>query len=220
LEKRVAKKPKLTLVAAAKPQLKKQAKRDWSKAKAEKFLKVLADTCNVSEACRKSGVPMTVAYRRRKMDAAFRAEWAEMIAVGYHRLEGVLLQRAFNGTDRTVTKKDGSEERMHEYPNQLGLTLLRMHRETAIEADSELSEEEVSEIRERLVRKLQRMKKRNEEQEAQRARLRGASPRDGPDGEGAAGASAEGAGEGDSGEPAQVGRRFRTLGPSEPTPAK
>ena len=73
------KKKEMTLVAAAKPQLKKRAKRDWSKAKAESFLTALGETCNVSEACRRSGVPMTVAYRRRKMDAAFRAEWIERI---------------------------------------------------------------------------------------------------------------------------------------------
>jgi hypothetical protein len=175
----VARKRKLTLVAAKKPQLKKQAERDWSKDKAEKFLEVLADTCNVSEACRSSGVPMTVAYRRRKMDAAFRAEWAEMIAIGYHRMEAVLLERAFNGTERVVTKRDGSEERMREYPNQLGLQLLRMHRETAIAADSEYSPEDVDEIRERLVKKLQRLKRRDEEQKARRPELRSDAPRDG-----------------------------------------
>jgi hypothetical protein len=127
----VARKKQMTLVAARKPQLRKRAKRDWSKAKAREFLSVLADTCNVSEACRKSGVPMTVAYRRRKMDAAFRAAWAEAIAIGYQRLEGVLLERAFNGTEKLFTRKDGSEERMREYPNQLGLQLLKMHRQTA-----------------------------------------------------------------------------------------
>jgi hypothetical protein len=169
----------MTLVAAKTPQLKKRAKRDWSKAKAAKFLTVLADTCNVSEACRRSGVPMTVAYRRRKMDAAFRAAWNEQIAIGYQRLEAVLLNRAFNGTEKVITRKDGSEERMLEYPNQLGLTLLKMHRETAIEADSELPETDIDEIRERLVRKLQRLKKRDEEQEAERARLRGDAPREG-----------------------------------------
>src|SRR4051812_41044962 len=103
---------KLTLVAAKKPQLKKRAKRDWSKAKATRFLTILAQSCNVSEACRRSGVPMTVAYRRRKMDAAFRAEWIEAISEGYQRLEGVLLDRAFNGTEKVITRKDGSEERM------------------------------------------------------------------------------------------------------------
>ena len=186
----MARKKRLTLVAASKPQLRTAAARDWSKEKARDFLGVLAETCNVSEACRRSGVPMTVAYRRRKLDAAFRAEWAEMIAIGYHRLEGVLLERAFNGTEKVITKRDGSEERMHEYPNQLGLMLLRMHRETAMEADSEMATEDVDEIPERLVRKLQRLKKRNEEQEAERARLRGDAPRDGAPGERDGGAAA------------------------------
>lgn len=175
---RVARKKELTLVAARKPQRKKRAKRDWSKAKAEKFLSALAETCNVSEACRQSGVPMTVAYRRRKMDAAFRAEWVEMIMIGYHRLEAVLLQRAFNGTEKVVTKRDGSVERMHEYPNQLGLQLLKMHRETALEADHDMPEEDVDEIRERIVRKLQRMKKRDEEQEVGPSGLRSDAPRE------------------------------------------
>jgi hypothetical protein len=175
----VPRKKQLTLVAARKPQLKKRAKRDWSKAKARAFLEALADTCNVSEACRQSGVPMTVAYRRRKMEAAFRAEWAEMIAIGYQRLEAVLLRRAFEGTVKVITKRDGSEERMHEYPNQLGLQLLKMHRETALEIDDQMAAEDVDEIRERLVRKLQRLKKRDEEQEAERAQLRSDAPRDG-----------------------------------------
>jgi hypothetical protein len=178
----VARKKEMTLVAAKKPQLKKRAKRDWSKAKAAKFLGVVAETCNVSEACRRSRVPMTVAYRRRKMDAAFRAGWAEAIAIGYQRLEAVLLDRAFNGTEKVITRKDGSEERVREYPNHIALKLLQMHRATAMEADSELAPEDVDEIRERLVRKLQRLKKRNEEEkqrEAERARLRGDAPRDG-----------------------------------------
>lgn len=122
---------------------------------------------------------MTVAYRRRKMDAAFRAEWAEMIAIGYQRLEAVLLERAFNGTEKVITKRDGSEERMREYPNQLGLQLLKMHRETAMEAECHMPAEDVDEIRERLINKLQRLKRRNEEQEAEREQLRGDAPRDG-----------------------------------------
>jgi hypothetical protein len=167
----MARKKELTLVAAQKPQLRKRAKRDWSKAKARAFLNVLAETCNVSEAVRQSGVPMTVVYRRRKMDAGFRAEWLQTIAEAYQRLELVLLERAFNGTEKVVRHRDGSEERMREYSDRLALHLLKMHRETAMEAESELAEEDVSEIRERIVRKLQRMKKRDEEQEARRAGL-------------------------------------------------
>ena len=188
----MAREDRLTLVRSRKPQLRKRKAGDWSKAKAREFLSVLADTCNVSEACRRSGLGMTVAYRRRKSDAAFRAAWLEALAAAYQRLELVLLERAFNGTEKLIKRRDGTEERMLEYSNQLGLQLLKMHRDSAIEAETDLPPEDIDDIRERLVRKLQRMKKRNEEQEAQRARLRGASPRDGLDGEGAGGSSTQG----------------------------
>ena len=187
----MARKKELTLVAAARPQLRKKAERDWSKDKADKFLSVLVDTCNVSEACRESGVAMTVAYRRRKLDAEFRASWLEAIAIGYQRLEAVLLDRAFNGTERTVTRKDGSEERMREYPNQIALHLLKMHRDTAIEDDSPMPSEQVDELREKLVKKLQRLKKRNDEShEAGSPELRSDALRDGDAGERDGGAAA------------------------------
>jgi hypothetical protein len=169
----------MTLVAAKRPQLKKRARRDWSAAKARKFLLVLGETCNVSEACRRSGVPMTVAYRRRKMDATFRSDWNAMIFEAYQRLELMLLERAFNGTEKVVRHRDGSEERMREYSDRLALQLMKMHRETAVEADYDLPEEDADEIRERLVKKLQRLKKRDEEQEARRAELRSDAPREG-----------------------------------------
>lgn len=189
----MARRADLTLVASKKPQLRKAAARDWSRDKAREFMSVLAETCNLSEASRLSGVPMTVAYRRRKMDAAFRAGWREATATAYQRLELVLLDRAFNGTEEVIRRKDSSEERMPEYSNQLGLTLLKMHRETAIEANTELSPEDVDEIRKRLVRKLQRLKKRDEEQEARRSQLRGDAPRDGGAGECDGGTAAPGA---------------------------
>jgi hypothetical protein len=188
-------KKEMTLVAAKKPQLKKRAKRDWSKAKARAFLAVLGETCNVSEACRTSGLPMTVAYRRRKMDAGFRTEWAQTLSYAYHRLELMLLERAFNGTEKVVTRRDGSEERMREYSDRLALNLLKIHRETAMEAEPELASEDVDEIRERIVRKLQRLKRRNEQQEAQGTGLRSDGARDGHHGECDGGGAAKGAGE-------------------------
>jgi hypothetical protein len=60
-----------------------------------------------------------------------------------------------------------------------------MHRETAVEAETEFAPEEMDEIRERLFRKLQRLKKRDEEKEAQSQRLRSEAPREGdPEGGG------------------------------------
>lgn len=191
----MARRKELTLVAAARPQLKKRARRDWSNAKAERFLGVLAETCNVSEACRQTRISMTVVYRRRKMDAKFRAAWNETLAGAYSRLELVLLERAFNGTEKVTTRKDGSEERLREYPNHIALRLLQMHRETVIETESEMPTEDVNEIRERLVRKLQRLRMRDAEQEqgeAERAGLRGDDPRAAGARERDGGAAAEG----------------------------
>jgi hypothetical protein len=158
---------KLVLVGGDKPQRRKAAARDWSKAKASAFLSALADTCNVSEACRKSGVPMTVAYRRRKSDAAFRAGWLEALGVAYQRLELALLNRAFNGTEKVIRRSDGSEDRMHEYPNQLGLSLLKMHRSTVAEVEYDPPPEEMDEVRERVLRKLERLKRRREQEKAE-----------------------------------------------------
>jgi len=91
-----------------------------------------------------------------------------MQAIGdaYQRLELVLLDRAFNGTEKVVKRRDGSEDRMLEYSNQLGLSLLKMHRNTAAEAASEMPPQDVGEMREQLVKKLLRLKKRIEGQAA------------------------------------------------------
>ena len=161
----MARKKELTLIAAAKPQLRKQAKRDWSNAKAAKFLSVLGDTCNVTEACRQSGVSMTVVRRRRKMDAGFRAQWIETLADAYRRLELVLLERAFNGTEKIVPRRDGGDERMREYSDRLGLSLLKMHRDSVVEAEAaqEMSEDQVAELRAKVLRKLERLAQRENE---------------------------------------------------------
>jgi hypothetical protein len=156
----LARTSKLQLVGGTKPQLRKKAPRKGSKARANEFIKVLAETCNVSEACRRSGLPMTVAYRRRNSDAAFRAQWADAIASSYQRLELALLGRAFNGTEKVIRRRDGSEDRMLEYPNHLGLQLLKLHRGTAVGAISQRAQENIDQAREQLLNKLLRLKRR------------------------------------------------------------
>jgi len=150
----------LVLVGSAKPKLRRASPRDWTRQKQKDFIGALAETCNVKHAAEIAGVSFGAAYLRRKKDAAFRAAWSEAIGMAYSRLELVLLDRAFNGTEKVVTRKDGSEDRMLEYSNQLGLALLKMHRDTAIEAEVELSDEHLQEVRERLFNKLQRLRKR------------------------------------------------------------
>jgi hypothetical protein len=153
--------PKLTLSGGKKPQMRKPRPRDWTREKEANFLSVLADTCNVTRAAEETGVSSSSAYRRRKENAAFRAGWLEAMAVAYQRLELVLLDRAFNGTEKLVKRRDGSEERMLEYSNQLGLTLLKMHRDTAVEASTEFQPDQIEELKERLFSKLRRLKQRD-----------------------------------------------------------
>ena len=151
----------LKLVAGKTTQLRKSGKQ-WSKRRVADFLSVLAETCNVTRAAAEAGVSVSAAYRRRKADAAFRGAWREAIGAAYQRLEMVLLERAFVGTENFVRRKDGSEERMIEYPNQLALTLLKMHRDTAEEAATEIAEDDVQEVRERILEKLERLRRREE----------------------------------------------------------
>jgi len=146
--------------------MRKASRRNWTKTKESKFLSVLAETCNVTEAARQAGVCLSYAYKRRASNAGFRAGWMQAIGDAYQRLELVLLDRAFNGTEKVVKRRDGSEDRMLEYSNQLGLSLLKMHRNTAAEAASEMPPEDVGEMREQLVKKLLRLKKRIEGQAA------------------------------------------------------
>ena len=154
-------KRRLGLTGGDKPQLRQTTARSWSKAKAKEFLSVLAETCNVSEACRQSGIAVSAAYRRRKSDAGFRASWLETIAAAYQRLELVLLDRAFNGTEKLIKRRDGSEEVMMEYSNSLGLALLKLHHDSAVEADTAFEPDDIDELRARLINKLERMRKRD-----------------------------------------------------------
>jgi len=151
----------LVLIAGDQPQLRKATSKSWNKDKEEVFLAVLAETCNVTRACEAAGVGVTSAYRRKKENAAFRAAWLVAISVAYQQLELVLLERAFNGTEKVVPVRAGAPTVMREYSSSLGVALLKMHRDAAQDAEFELPADEIEEVRERLVRKLQRLRERD-----------------------------------------------------------
>jgi hypothetical protein len=151
----------LVVAGGARPIVRKARRREWTRAREKQFLTALSETCNVTVAAEAAGISLTAAYVRRKKVAAFRAGWAEAIATAYHRLELVMLDRALNGTEKIVVRKDGSEERMREYPNQIAMHLLKMHRDSAMEAIEEPAEAEIEEVRERLFQKLQRLRNRD-----------------------------------------------------------
>jgi hypothetical protein len=155
----------LVLAAGEKLQMRKASARDWTKQKEQAFLATLAETCNVTRACEAAGVGVTSAYRRKKDNAAFRAAWLAAISVAYQRLELVLLERAFIGTEKLVAVRGGEPQTMREYSNQLGIALLKMHRDTAADAATEFEPTQIEELKERLFNKLRRLKARPEEKD-------------------------------------------------------
>jgi hypothetical protein len=157
----------LVLAGDRKPQMQRAASRNWTKAKEREFLTVLAETCNVTRAAEAVQMSVRGAYKRRSRNAAFRAGWQDAIGTGYRRLELALLDRAFNGTEKIIRRHDGKVDRMLEYPNQLGLSLLKMHRHNVADAEMELPPEDLDEVRERVLRKLKRLKERQEQEKEQ-----------------------------------------------------
>lgn len=49
-----------------------------------------------------------------------------------------------------------------EYPNSIALALLRMHRDTVVEAETEFAPQELDELRQKLIGKLDRLKARED----------------------------------------------------------
>jgi hypothetical protein len=127
----------------------------------ETFFATLADTCNVVRSAKAAGFTANWAYRRRKTDAAFRNGWAAAVREGYAKLELVLLERAMKGTPRLVRTAKGSDRVMREYSTALAVALLRRHAETADCAAEAPGEDELSEVRERILEKLQRLRERD-----------------------------------------------------------
>ena len=126
----------------------------------ETFFLALADSCNVVRSAKAAGFSANWAYRKRKTDAAFRNGWAAAVREGYAKLELVLLERAMTGTPKLVRTSRGTDRVMREYSTALAVALLRRHAETADRAVYEPGEEELSEIRARIMEKLDGLRKR------------------------------------------------------------
>lgn len=148
------------LAGGGKPKLKRRHPREWTKAKTEAFVAALAETCNVTAAAAAAGISHSAVYARRLRDAEFRASWAVALREGYARLELMLLERAMNGTVKTVERSGGGVDRTTEYPNAMAMRLLHLHRSSAAAAEAEPAPEDIEAVRERILRKLAAVKRR------------------------------------------------------------
>lgn len=75
----------------------------WTDRARAVFLQVLAESCNVSEACRRANISRSWAYVRRSEDEDFAAAWKEAEETAADRLEQVAWDRATEGeSDRML----------------------------------------------------------------------------------------------------------------------
>lgn len=129
-------------------------------AMAERFVETIAETCNVTLAAQAIGRSMTNVYRQRARDASFRHRWDQALAIGYLRLEMMLLERALHGVEKVVVAKDGTSATMRDYPDRVALTLLRMHRERAATTEQGVDAQACDEARERVMARIARLRTR------------------------------------------------------------
>ena len=126
----------------------------------EQFVETIADSCNVTLAARAIGRSMTNVYRHRARDATFRRQWEQALAIGYSRLELMLLERALHGVEKVVAHKDGSQSVMRDYDNRTALALLRMHRDGVASSEEPIAEQEYAEARDRILARIERIRER------------------------------------------------------------
>jgi len=130
----------------------------WTPTLAGRFVEALAETCNVTNAAKVISRSVTDVYRQRAKDASFRGQWDQALAIGYSRLEMMLLERALHGVEKVVVAKDGTSSVMTEYPDRVALTLLRMHRERVATTEQPIAEQEYVEARNRILARIERIR--------------------------------------------------------------
>lgn len=103
-----------------KPELKTGEKSNLNRHWRTLFLDCLAETSNVSEAARRTGINPSRAYKVRREEAEFARQWHRALVEGYEHLELELLARL-----RAGEAKDGPR-----HDNASALRLLALHRDT------------------------------------------------------------------------------------------
>lgn len=95
----------------------------------ETFIRVLRETCNVTDAARAAGWSRRqTAYEWRDVDAEFAADWDEAEQEAADKLEREAWRRGVEGTDKPVTFQGVITATYKEYSDRMLELLLKAHR--------------------------------------------------------------------------------------------
>lgn len=112
------------------PQIRAKHKRALTRAQIERFLMILAGTCNVSLAARETKRSARVFYDLRRRDSGFRAAWGEALREGYELLELEMVERCRFGAPKDVFYQGCKTATTRVFNDATALRLLAFHRKS------------------------------------------------------------------------------------------
>jgi len=140
-------------------QLRRAGHDRWSARKEKAFFDELAATANVKRSARAAGVSPNAVYQRRLRDPHFKAKWAAVLETGRAAIEMHLVERAKRSFDPDELDLGEAEPRVTVAE---ALRIVQQGGKAAAPLLPSASpyEDDVDEVRERLVKKLLRLKAR------------------------------------------------------------
>ena len=103
----------------------------WTRAKREAFLVELAASCNIVRAAALVGMGQSGAYRLRKREPDFAAQWQAALEIGYERLETALARRALETVGEfPIEALDERSEPVEKMTVDQAIRILTIHRES------------------------------------------------------------------------------------------
>lgn len=93
-----------------------------------RFIEVLRESCNVSEAARAAGIGRRTAYEWREKDRAFADDWEDAEEEAADKLEREAWRRAVDGVDKPVIHQGVITDTYKEYSDKMLEILLKGHR--------------------------------------------------------------------------------------------
>lgn len=100
----------------------------WTPEKESAFFAALAETANVSRACRAIEVSRQCAYDRREAEPGFGRRWDAALRLGVEALEDEATRRGFEGVDKPVYQGGERVGTIREYSDTLAIFLLKAHK--------------------------------------------------------------------------------------------
>ncbi len=121
-------------------------RKEWTNEKKARFLEVLGEALNISEAARAVQMDRTSAYALKDRDPAFAESWRSALDKAYGEVELRLLRDSRDGGTRTETVHDVQSgtvkqtKTVHDYPDAVAIRLFLSHQQEVAEYRAALAQ--------------------------------------------------------------------------------